>query len=60
MLSTQKNPPASVSQLGELFIRVHLPINCSRCDRSVPDKILIIVAISPKKNPQLVAASQGS
>jgi hypothetical protein len=33
-----KKPPVSVSQPGELVIRVHLPINCSQVEHHIPDK----------------------
>ncbi|QSJ14974.1 hypothetical protein JYQ62_24320 [Nostoc sp. UHCC 0702] len=57
--TAKKNPPASVSQPGELIIRVHLPINCSHYQQHLPDKSLII-ALQRKKIPQPVLASQGS
>jgi hypothetical protein len=36
----KKNPPASVSQLGELKIKVHLPIKCSMRMPTNPDKVV--------------------
>ena len=36
----KKKPPVSVSQPGELVIRVHLPINCSQIEHHIPDKFV--------------------
>jgi hypothetical protein len=58
-----------VSQLGELIIRVHLPLIFSTGSQYLPGKIVKIrlIAMSTKgyaytttKNPQWVLASQGS
>jgi hypothetical protein len=40
MLFKIKNPLAGVSQLGELKIKVHLPIKCSRQMLNNPDKVI--------------------
>jgi hypothetical protein len=38
LIAKQKKPPVGVSQLGELVIRVHLPINDSLVNRVLPEK----------------------
>ncbi len=35
-----KKPPVSVSQPGELVIRVHLPIKCSQVEHHTPDEFV--------------------
>lgn len=46
-----KKPPVGVSQPGELVIRVHLPIKCSRFNHHVPDKFIrkLILVVCQKK-----------
>jgi len=39
---TAKKPPADVSQLGELKIKVHLPIKCSWQMLTNPDKVITL------------------
>ena len=36
----KKKPPESVSQPGELVIRVHLPIKCSQVEDHTPDQFV--------------------
>ncbi len=48
----KKKPLVSVSQLGELVIRVHLPINCSTSSPSVPDEL---AKLAKKKPPVSVS-----
>ncbi|MEH2341807.1 MAG: hypothetical protein V7K22_09100, partial [Nostoc sp.] len=38
--STAKKTPVGVNLLGELVIRVHLPIKCSQLEDHTPDKFV--------------------
>ncbi|BAT54132.1 hypothetical protein NOS3756_30970 [Nostoc sp. NIES-3756] len=56
LIAKQKKPPVSVSQPGELVIRVHLPINCSTYSLPVPDELL---KIRQKKAPSQCKPTRG-
>ncbi|MCC5638386.1 hypothetical protein LC593_21615, partial [Nostoc sp. CHAB 5844] len=55
----QKNPPASVSQLGESVIRVHLPINCSLIKLHLPEQFTSRSFHLPKKSPSQCQPARG-
>ncbi|BBD57522.1 hypothetical protein NIES2109_02890 [Nostoc sp. HK-01] len=51
MFAINKKIPQWWQPPGELVIRVHLPINCSVCDRPQPDKIFRFWQWRQKKSP---------
>ncbi|MBU7584293.1 MAG: hypothetical protein KAF91_15495 [Nostoc sp. TH1S01] len=58
MFAINKKIPQWWQPPGELVIRVHLPINCSICDRHKPDKIFLILK-EQKKSPSWCEPARG-